>query len=130
MNASQFIARIVGVVVTIVATTEILSCSAIADVPSVTVFKSGQDGYHTFRIPAIVRAKNGELLALAEDHYDVLVTIDKNIRYQQNMTDRHIAILIIRAPSNDISDIEPRIPEALVALQSIQPGEVVEIGTP
>jgi len=64
--------------------------------------------------------ENGELLALAEGNYDVLVTIDKNIRHQQNMTGR-------RAPSNDVSDIEPRIPEALVAFQSIQPGQIVEI---
>ncbi len=71
--------------------------------------------------------ENSELLALAEGSYDVLVTIDKNIRYQQNMTGRRIAILIIRAPSNDINDIEPRIPEALVALQSIQPGQIVEV---
>jgi predicted nuclease of predicted toxin-antitoxin system len=72
--------------------------------------------------------ENGELLALAEGNYDVLVTIDKNIRHQQNMVGRRIAILIIRVPSNDISDIEPRIPEALTALQSIQPGQVIEIG--
>ena len=72
--------------------------------------------------------ENGELLALAEGDYDVLITIDKNIRHQQNMTGRRIAILIIRASSNDVSDIEPRIPEALVALQSIQPGQVVEVG--
>ena len=72
--------------------------------------------------------ENGELLALAEGSYDVLITIDKNIRYQQHMTGRRIAIMIIRAYSNDISDIEPRIPEALIALQSIQPGQMVEVG--
>jgi sialidase-1 len=42
-----------------------VSCCA-AGASSVTVFKAGQDGYHTFRIPAIVRAKNGDLLAFAE----------------------------------------------------------------
>jgi hypothetical protein len=40
--------------------------------------------------------ENGELLALAEKNFDVLVTIDKHIRYQQNMAGRGIAILIIR----------------------------------
>jgi hypothetical protein len=35
-------------------------------------------------------------------HFDVLVTIDKNIRYQQNVTGRNIAILIIRSASNDL----------------------------
>src|SRR4051812_9278919 len=37
-----------------------------ADVTNTVVFKSGQDGYHTYRIPTIVRAKNGDLLAFAE----------------------------------------------------------------
>ena len=49
--------------------------------------------------------ENGELLALAEGHFDVLVTIDRNIRYQQNMG-RNIAALIIRPASNDLDHIE------------------------
>jgi predicted nuclease of predicted toxin-antitoxin system len=72
--------------------------------------------------------ENGELLALAEDHFDVLVTIDKNIRHQQNMTGRNIAILIIRPASNDLDDIRPHVPHALVVLQSLKPGQIVEIG--
>src|SRR5205807_4396502 len=95
-------------------------------------FFFSERGHHctTVREAGFGSKENGELLALAEGNYDVLITIDKNIRYQQNMADRRIAILIIRAPSNDVSDIEPRIPEALNALQSIQPGQVVEIGKP
>ncbi len=46
--------------------------------------------------------KNGELLRLAEPTFDVLVTLDKGIRYQQNLTGRKIAVLIIGAKSNDI----------------------------
>jgi predicted nuclease of predicted toxin-antitoxin system len=92
-------------------------------------FFFSERGHHctTVREAGFGSKENGELLALAEGNYDVLVTIDKNIRHQQNMSGRHIAILIIRAPSNDISDIEPRISEALVALQSIQAGQIVEI---
>lgn len=40
--------------------------AALSDGQKVTVFKSGSDGYHTFRIPVIVRATNGDLLAFAE----------------------------------------------------------------
>jgi predicted nuclease of predicted toxin-antitoxin system len=72
--------------------------------------------------------ENGELLSLAEESFDVLVTIDKNIRYQQNVGNRKIAILIIRSISNDLDDIRPHIPQALVALQSVKPGQIVEIG--
>lgn len=71
--------------------------------------------------------ENGELLALAEGTFDVLVTIDKNIRYQQNMIGRAISILIIRTKTNDLSDIEPQIPAALAALVRIQPGQIVEV---
>lgn len=56
-----------------------------SDVPKVTVFKSGQNGYHTFRIPAIVRANNGDLLAFAEgrkngagDHGDIDIVLKRS----------------------------------------------------
>jgi sialidase-1 len=58
---------------------------ATADVPKVTVFKSGENGYHTYRIPAIVRAKNGDLLAFAEgrknatsDHGDIDIVLKRS----------------------------------------------------
>lgn len=64
----------------------------------------------------------------AKKTFDVLITIDKNIRYQQTITDRNIAILIIRTASNDLDDIWPHVPKALAALKSIKPGQVVEVG--
>ena len=67
-------------------------------------------------------------MALAEEHFDVHVTIDKNIRYQQNMTGRNIAILINRPASNDLDEIRPHVPNALVALQSLKPGQIFEVG--
>src|SRR5690348_12216898 len=66
--------------------------------------------------------ENGKLLSLAEESFDVLVTIDKNIRYQQNVGNRKIAILILRSISNDLDDIRPHIPQALVAWRSVKPG--------
>jgi predicted nuclease of predicted toxin-antitoxin system len=44
--------------------------------------------------------KNGELLALADGKWDVLLTSDRNIKYQQNMTGRKISILVLCAKSN------------------------------
>ena len=72
--------------------------------------------------------KNGELLSLAKPQFDVLLTLDKNIPYQQDLKLGRIAILIVRAPSNRIQDLLPVIPDCLVALQSIKPGQVVRIG--
>jgi predicted nuclease of predicted toxin-antitoxin system len=71
---------------------------------------------------------NGELLAQAELLYDVLITIDANIRYQQSFKNREISLLVLRAPSNDIGDLAPLVAEALLVLKSIQPGQVVEVG--
>jgi sialidase-1 len=55
------------------------------DVPTVTVFKAGQEGYHTYRIPAMARAKNGDLLAFAEgrknsaaDHGDIDIVLKRS----------------------------------------------------
>jgi len=60
--------------------------------------------------------ENGEFLDLAEEFFDVLVTIDKSIPYQQNLAGPKIAVLVIRSASNDLGDIEPHVAEALAAL--------------
>ncbi|MHB8501683.1 MAG: DUF5615 family PIN-like protein [Candidatus Acidiferrales bacterium] len=72
--------------------------------------------------------ENGELLALTEGKFDVLITVDKNLKYQQNITNRRTAILVIRADSNDIDGIRPHFPEILAGLQVIRPGPIVEVG--
>ena len=71
--------------------------------------------------------KNGELLALADGKWDVLLTSDRNIKYQQNMTRRKISIVILCAKSNRLKDLLPLIPACTEALLSIQGGVVVEI---
>ena len=72
--------------------------------------------------------KNGELLMLAEGRWDVLLTSDRNIKYQQNMTGRSVSILILRAKSNRMKDLLPLMPACAEALLSIQPGRVIEVG--
>ncbi len=72
--------------------------------------------------------KNGELLSLAKPQFDVLLTLDKNIPYQQDLKLGQIAILIVRARSNRIQDLLPVIPDCLLALQNIEPGQVVRVG--
>jgi hypothetical protein len=72
--------------------------------------------------------KNGELLALAEGRWEVLLTSDRNIKYQQNMTGRSVSIMILRAKSNRMKDLLPLMPACAEALLSIQPGQVLEVG--
>ena len=71
---------------------------------------------------------DGELIGFAEKKFEVLITIDKNIRHRQNVAGRNVAILIIHAASNDLDDIRPHVPQALVALKAIKPGQIVEVG--
>jgi hypothetical protein len=71
--------------------------------------------------------KNGELLLLAEPLFDVLLTLDRSVPYQQDMSSRGIAILIVRARSNRIQDLLPAIPDCLAFLERIQPGEVIRV---
>lgn len=72
--------------------------------------------------------KNGELLALADSLFDVLLTLDKNLPYQQNLNTKGIAVLIVRARSNRIQDLLPIMPECLAALAGIEPRQVVHVG--
>ena len=78
-------------------------------------------------VPAALRSAFDYTLA---HRFDVLVTIDKGIQYQQNMTGRRIAIVIVRGRSNRLADISPNFPACAEVLQSIQPGQVMEIGKP
>jgi predicted nuclease of predicted toxin-antitoxin system len=71
---------------------------------------------------------NGELLRLAQSKFQVLVTLDKGLPHQQNLAKTKIAVLLIRANSNRVTDILPHIPVCLLALQSIKSGEVVYVG--
>jgi predicted nuclease of predicted toxin-antitoxin system len=74
---------------------------------------------------------NGALLAAADvQGFDVLITTDKNIEYQNNLTGKRISLLIIRVFRNKLSFVLPHLPEALRALQSLAPGEVRHVGEP
>jgi predicted nuclease of predicted toxin-antitoxin system len=72
--------------------------------------------------------KNGELLRLAEGRWDVLLTSDRNIKYQQNMTGRNVSIVILCAKSNRMKDLLPLMAACAQVLVSIQPGHIVEVG--
>ena len=65
--------------------------------------------------------KNGKLLALAAGDFDVPLTADKGMEYQQNLTTLPIAILIVLARSNRIDDLACAIPAILAALAELAP---------
>ncbi len=72
--------------------------------------------------------KNGELLSIAEGRWDVLLTSDRNIKYQQNLAGRNISILVLIAKTNRMKDLLPLMPACAQALLTITPGRVVDVG--
>ena len=69
--------------------------------------------------------KNGELLALmASAAFEVLLTVDQNLRYQQNLAGAAVAVVVMVAPSNRLADLIPLVPKVESALVGIQSGDV------
>jgi hypothetical protein len=69
--------------------------------------------------------KNGRLLQAASGKYDVFVTVDQNLQYQQNLTTIGFAIIVLKAPRSTYTMLKPLMPKVLESLRTIKPGEVV-----
>lgn len=72
--------------------------------------------------------KNGMLLRLAETQFDVFLTVDSNLMYQQNIAARALSIIALVALSNDIDTLRPLMPRVHEVLQDVQIGKVVHVG--
>ncbi len=93
-------------------------------------FKSHLPGHDCLTVPEAGWAgkKNGELLSLAENAgFEVFVSLDQGIEYQQNVTGRNIAVILLRAKSNRLADLVPLADKILTTLSSIEPGQLVRI---
>ena len=71
---------------------------------------------------------NGELLSKIDGHFDVFLTIDTSLFFQQNIEKLPFALVTLRANTNQLEDLEPLVPNILKALEDIQAGQVVKIG--
>lgn len=72
--------------------------------------------------------KNGALLAKAEEAgFDLLLTVDQNLRYQQNLSGRAIAVIVLIADGITVDDLRPLLPTLENTLLIIQPGQVYEV---
>ena len=72
--------------------------------------------------------KNGDLLRRMHGEYDALLTMDRGIEFQQNLSGLPFAVLLIRAPSNRIVHLQPLVPTILDALSHLMPGQLHRIG--
>jgi predicted nuclease of predicted toxin-antitoxin system len=69
--------------------------------------------------------KNGRLLQAASGEYDVLVTVDQNLQYQQNLNTFALAIIVLKARRSTYPMLKPLMPQVLESLEKIVPGEVI-----
>jgi hypothetical protein len=73
--------------------------------------------------------RNGELLSLAEKAgFDVFLSVDRGIEFQQNPQPRRLAVSLVRVPSSRLADLLPHVPEILKRLESLRRGEFVRVG--
>ena len=71
--------------------------------------------------------KSGKLLALAAVGFDALITVDKNMQYQQNLSTLPLSIVVLNARSNEIEFLVPFVPKLELALSNILPRSFVSI---
>jgi hypothetical protein len=72
--------------------------------------------------------KNGELLQLMQQEgFTILLTTDQNLRYQQNLEQAGVAVVVMVASSNRIQDLVPLLLDVRNALNTVVAGEVIEI---
>jgi hypothetical protein len=91
--------------------------------------KGGVLGHEVKTVPEMGWAgiENGELLPLIDSKFDAFITIDGNIRYQQNMSGRSFSLIVLKAQDNTIETLLPLMPQILEVLPSLIPAQIVKI---
>lgn len=71
--------------------------------------------------------KNGRLISLAEKEFEVFVTVDQNLSFQQKLSKFDIAIIILNAPTNKLSTLKLLVPRVLSILQKIERRQTITV---
>ncbi len=89
------------------------------------------EGHEVVTVPEAGWAgvQNGELLRLAQEQFDVFVTIDRNLVFQQHLSQFAIAILVLRAPTNRLKDLRPLLTQLQRKLSDAPKGQVTWINS-
>ncbi len=72
--------------------------------------------------------KNGELLQRTQETFEVLVTMDQNLEFQQTISSLDLFVVVALAPSNRIVDLRPILPAILQAIETGRSGELIRVG--
>ena len=73
--------------------------------------------------------KNGRLLRLAQLEFDVLITIDSNMIYQQHVASFAIGLVVLHSPSNRLDDLLPLVADMLREVEMVGDGQVAHVGS-
>ncbi|WP_414578258.1 DUF5615 family PIN-like protein [Anabaena sp. CCY 9402-a] len=79
-----------------------------------TVFQMGWAG-----------VKNGQLLTFAQAEFDIFITVDRNLSFQQNLLQFDIAVIVLQAKSNRLADLKPLVPNILAVLPKVVQGQAI-----
>ena len=94
-------------------------------------FRHGIAGHdcQTCRYAGLKGMTNGQLLAAAEKSgFQALITVDRNLQYQQRLHGREIALVILEGRTTNLDDLLALIPDMLAALETLKSGDVVRVG--
>ena len=89
------------------------------DLPEFVIRTAQEEGWSAF--------KNGALLAQAAGTFDVLVTIDQRMRFQQNVVRLTMGVVVIEVPDTRLIHLRPLVGEIRSAIERVGPGEVVVV---
>lgn len=86
-------------------------------------------GFEVLTVPQMGWAgvKNDKLMALAETEFDVFITVDRNLSFQQNLPKFDIAVLVVRCRSNRLRDLQPFAAKIIEILPNLKKGEAILI---
>lgn len=71
--------------------------------------------------------KNGELLRTASREFDVLLTADKNLEYQQNIPKFNIGVVVLASVDTRLPSLRALLPDIRTAVATVEPGTVVRV---
>ncbi len=84
---------------------------------------------HTVPEALLGGKKNGDLLSIAERQgFEIFLTVDKGLEYEQNLAGREIAVIILRTKSSRLVDLVPLVEACLEQMRSIKLGQIVRVG--
>jgi hypothetical protein len=73
--------------------------------------------------------ENGNLLKVAQSKFEIFLTVDRNLSYQQSVGKFDIALVVMHCYSNRVDDLLELLPELALALSNARPGTTTVVGT-